>query len=173
MNNYSKLTLTMVRDFDVAPEEIFEAWINPDMMKKWFFTLEGTNKITKNTPEVGGSWEIVDHRNGKDYRAIGEYIEMNRPKKLAFTFKMPQFGELEDTITVEIMEKQQGSEMIFSQNIIVPHEENWTKSDVEKALKDYHDGSEHGWNLMFMGLKELVETGEISYKGYVCRKSVV
>ncbi|MED0989795.1 SRPBCC domain-containing protein [Bacillus nitratireducens] len=165
MNNYSKITLTMVRDFDVAPEEIFEAWINPDMMKKCFFTLEGTNKITKNTPEVGGSWEIVDHRNGKDYRAIGEYIEMNRPEKLAFTFKMPQFSELEDTITVEIMEKQQGSEMIFSQNIIVPHEENWTKSDVEKALKDYHDGSEHGWNLMFMGLKELVETGEISYKG--------
>ncbi|OJD57845.1 ATPase [Bacillus sp. NH11B] len=55
--------------------------------------------------------------------------------------------------------------MTFSQNIIVPHEENWAKSDVEKALKDYHDGSEHGWNLMFMGLKELVETGEISYKG--------
>ncbi len=78
---------------------------------------------------------------------------------------MPQFSELEDTIVVEIMEKQQGSEMTFSQNIIVPHEENWAKSDVEKALKDYHDGSEHGWNLMFMGLKELVETGEISYKG--------
>ncbi|GLV64544.1 hypothetical protein Bmyc01_32140 [Bacillus mycoides] len=32
---------------------------------------------------------------------------------------MPQFSELEDTIVVEIMEKQQGSEMTFSQNIIV------------------------------------------------------
>ncbi|MGG0152529.1 ATPase [Bacillus mycoides] len=51
------------------------------MMKKWFFTLEGTDKVTENTPEVGGSWEIIDHRGGKDYRAIGEYIEMNRPKK--------------------------------------------------------------------------------------------
>lgn len=77
MNNYSKITLTMVRDFDVAPEEVFEVWINSDMIKKWFFTLEGTNKITRNTPGVGGSWEIVDHRNGKDYRAIGEYFEMN------------------------------------------------------------------------------------------------
>ncbi|SCB68658.1 Protein of unknown function [Bacillus mycoides] len=25
------------------------------MMKKWFFTLEGTNKVTANTPELGGS----------------------------------------------------------------------------------------------------------------------
>ena len=32
-----------------------------------------------------------------------------------------------------------------------------------KALREYHDGSEHGWNLMFSGLKKLVETGEIDY----------
>ncbi|UYX55215.1 MULTISPECIES: SRPBCC domain-containing protein [Bacillus] len=55
MNNYSRITLTLVRNFNVAPEEIFEIWINPKMMKKWFFTLEGTNKVTANTPEVGGS----------------------------------------------------------------------------------------------------------------------
>ena len=55
--------------------------------------------------------------------------------------------------------------MTFSQEIIVPHEENWTTADIEKALTDYHDGTEQGWNLMFMGLKELLETGEISYKG--------
>ncbi|MDM5428233.1 SRPBCC domain-containing protein [Bacillus mycoides] len=116
-------------------------------MKKWFFTLEGTDKVTENTPEVGGSWEIIDHRGGKDYRAIGEYIEMNRPKKkLVFTLKTPQFSELLDKNTVEIKEKQQGSEMIFSQNIIVAHEEDLTKYDVEKALKGCHDGSEHSWN---------------------------
>lgn len=66
------------------------------------FTLEGTDKVTGNTPEVGGSWEIIDHRGEKDYRAIGEYIEMNRPKKLVFTLKTPQFSELLDKITVEI-----------------------------------------------------------------------
>ncbi|MED1628699.1 MULTISPECIES: hypothetical protein [Bacillus] len=36
--------------------------------------------------------------------------------------------------------------MIFSQNIIVAHEEDWTKYDVEKALKGCHAGSEHDWN---------------------------
>ncbi|CDQ20283.1 hypothetical protein BN982_02606 [Halobacillus karajensis] len=49
------------------------------------------------------------------------------------------------------------------QEINVPHKEGWT--DVEKALVEYHDGPEQGWNLMFRGLKELLETGEISYKG--------
>jgi uncharacterized protein YndB with AHSA1/START domain len=65
------------------------------MMRKWFFTLEGTNKVAQNNPQVGGNWEIIDHRDGKDYRAIGEYLEIDPPTKLVFTFKMPQFSESE------------------------------------------------------------------------------
>ncbi len=165
MEKYSTTTLKMKRNFDVVPAMVFDAWLNPEMMRKWFFTLEGTNKVAQNDPQVGGIWEIIDHRDGKDYRAIGEYLEMDPPNKIAFTFKMPQFSESVDTITVELKELQKGCEMTFSQKIIVPHEENWTESDIEKALGEYHDGSEHGWNLMFMGLKELVETGQVSYKG--------
>ncbi|MGP4081106.1 SRPBCC family protein [Pseudalkalibacillus sp. R45] len=165
MNNVSTTTLKMTRHFEVAPERVFDAWLTPEMMRKWLFTLEGTNKVARNEPQVGGTWEIVDHREGKDYRAIGEYLEIDHPKKLVFTFKMPQFSELEDTITVEFNETPKGCEMTFTQVINVPHEEDWTEADIEKALGEYHAGTEHGWNLMFMGLKELVETGEVSYKG--------
>lgn len=165
MNNISTTTLKMKREYNVKPERVFDAWLNPEMMKKWFFTLEGTNKVAQNDPKVGGGWEIVDHREGKDYRAVGEYLEIDPPKRLVFTFKMPQFSELEDTITVEIKEISAGCEMTFTQLIHVAPEENWTKADIEKALVEYHDGSEQGWNLMFMGLKELVETGFISYTG--------
>ncbi|GGE83704.1 SRPBCC family protein [Priestia taiwanensis] len=166
MNDYSTITLHMIRHFNVDPAHVFQAWLTPEMMRKWFFTLEHTNKVTTNTPQVGGGWEVVDHREGTDYRAIGEYLEITSSTKLVFTFKMPQFSDTEDTITVEFKEVPQGCEMNFSQCIIVPHEESWTEADIEKASKEYHDGSEHGWNLMFMGLKELVETGQISYKGY-------
>jgi uncharacterized protein YndB with AHSA1/START domain len=165
MNNVSTTLLKMTREFEGKPERVFDAWSNSEMMRKWLFTLERTNKVAQNDLRVGGDWEIVDHREGKDYRAIGEYMEIDPPGKLIFTFKMPQFSELEDTITVEIKESSPGCEMTFSQLIHVAPEENWTKADLEKALGEYYDGSEHGWDLMFMGLKELVETGDISYKG--------
>ena len=165
MYNYSTTPLTMIRSCDVAPERGFDAWLNPEMMRKWFFTLEGTNKVAQNNPQVGGTWEIVDHREGQDYRAIGEYLEIDPPKKIVFTFKMPEMSDLEDTITVELKELQQGCEMTFTQVIHVAQEENWTESDIEKALGEMHGSTEHGWNYMFMGLKELVETGEVSYKG--------
>ncbi|MCP3028512.1 SRPBCC domain-containing protein [Halobacillus sp. A5] len=165
MEEYSTTYLVMTRTFEAAAERVFDAWLNPEIMRKWLFTLEATNKVAENNPVVGGTWEIVDHRNGVDYRAVGEYMEIEPPHKLVFTFKMPQMSEYEDTITVELKEVEKGCEMKFTHEIKVPHEENWTTEDIEKAIGENHDGLEHGWNLMFMGLKELLEKGEISYKG--------
>lgn len=102
---------------------------------------------------------------GGEYRAIGKYLEIDLHEKLVFIFKMPQFSKLEDVITVELKELQQGCEMTFSQEIKVPREENWTESDLEKALGESRDGTEYGWSLMFMGLEKLVITGKISCQG--------
>ncbi|MGW6301978.1 SRPBCC family protein [Peribacillus butanolivorans] len=163
MVNTSTTTLTMIRRFDVPAERVFDAWLNPEMMRKWFFTMESTNKVANNEPIVGGSWEIVDHREGKDYRAVGKYIEVDSPSKLVFTFKMPQFSDTEDRITVEIKPFENGCEMTFTQLIVVPHEKGWTEEDIEKAQNEYNSQTEQGWGYMFEGLKQLVETGKINY----------
>ena len=166
MTKISVTTLNMKRKFDVPAEKVFEAWTLAEILKKWMFTMEHTNKVAKSDPRVGGTWEIVDHRNGKEYRAIGEYIVVEPPTKLVFTFKMPQFSDLEDDITVEIQPLESGCEMIFTQVINVTHEEGWTIEDIEKAHEDWKKETEQGWHYMFLGLKELVETGKITYPSF-------
>ncbi len=166
MTKTSITTLKMKRKFDVLAEKMFDAWTNAEMLKKWMFTMEHTNKVAESNPRVGGTWEIVDHRNGKDYRAIGEYKVVDSPTKLVFTFKMPQFSDLEDDITVEIEPLESGCEMIFTQEINVTHEEGWTTEDIEKAHEDWKKETEQGWHYMFLGLKELVETGKIRYPSF-------
>ena len=159
----SMTTVTMLRKFNCGADKVFEAWTTPELMKKWFFTMEHTNKVAANDFRIGGSWEIVDHRDGKDYRAIGEYLKIEKPNKLVFTFKMPQFNDLQDEISVEIKDMEKGCEMTFVQGIVVPHEPEWTEEDIEKAVKEYHEQTEQGWGYMFEGLKQLVETGKIIY----------
>ncbi|MFJ7826723.1 SRPBCC domain-containing protein [Psychrobacillus sp. NPDC096623] len=163
MANTSTIALTMTKSFDVTADKVFDAWLNSEMMRKWLFTMEHTNKVSMNEPHVGGAWEIVDHREGKDYRAIGEYLEINSPNKLVLTFKMPQFSDTVDEITVEFESTENGCVMTFTQLIVVPHEEGWTEKDIEKAQDEYKTQTEQGWGYMFEGLKQLVETGKINY----------
>lgn len=165
MKEAHNTTLTMKREFSAKPETVFDAWINSEKMSKWLFTLENTNKVTQNNTEVGGKWEIIDVREGVEYRAIGEYLVIDPPRRLEFTFNMPQFNQLEDTITVEINENSTGCEMTFTHLIHVETDESWTKTDTENALIKQRDQMEYGWNLMFMGLKALAETGDTNFKG--------
>ncbi|UOQ48912.1 SRPBCC domain-containing protein [Gracilibacillus caseinilyticus] len=163
MSSQSTVTLTMAKAFNVQAEKVFEAWITPSLMKKWLFTMEMTNKVAKSEAKIGGEWEIVDHREGKDYRAIGEYRVLDAPNKIVKTFRMPQFSDTEDVITITIESTNSGSNMTFIQKIIVPHEENWTEEDIDKTCREYHDSTKAGWEMMFAGLKQLVETGNIQY----------
>ncbi|MEK4423960.1 SRPBCC family protein [Solibacillus sp. FSL K6-1523] len=163
MQNTSKTILTMKRTFEVPAEKVINAWLDAQMMKKWLFTMEHTNKVATNEPIEGGTWEIVDHRGGTDYRAIGTYLTIDRPNLIRKTFRMPQFGEAEDIIIVQFENEENGSEMTFTQEITVPHEEGWSQADIEKAEKEYVASSEQGWHYMFLGLKQLVETGKINY----------
>ncbi|WP_026867008.1 SRPBCC family protein [Jeotgalicoccus marinus] len=165
MTEKSVVNLTMNRDFNVEPEKLFEAWTNPDLFRNWFMTLQATNKVAKNDLQIGGEWEVVDHRQGQDFRAIGTYKEIVENEKLVFTFKMPQFSEYEDTLSVVFDETSTGTNMTFSHDITVLHEPDLTEDDIQKAEKAYRDSTEEGYNYMFMGLKELVETEKVSYTG--------
>lgn len=165
MTESSMIPLKMTRTFASQPEKVYEAWLTPDIFRKWLFTAENTNQVAANEPEVGGNWEIIDRREGKNYRAIGKYLELDRPNRIVMTFEMPQFGDTTDELIISLKTVPNGTEMTFTQNIIVPHEEVWGESEIEKALQEYHDSTEQGWNLMFMGLKALLETGENPYKG--------
>jgi uncharacterized protein YndB with AHSA1/START domain len=128
-------TLRLVRRFEASPERVFDAWTDPQLAAAWLFT--GPDSQTHRTEidlRIGGRWEIVDRRGGVDYRAIGEYLEIERPRRLVFTFGMPQFSEGFAKVTVEIAPDGAGALMTLIQEGLAP--------DAIAAL-------EQGWREMF------------------------
>jgi uncharacterized protein YndB with AHSA1/START domain len=84
--------LKMTRRFDAAPERMFDAWTDPSLAHGWLFTTpESESHGAETDLRVGGAWKIVDRRGGADYTATGQYLEIDRPRRLVFTFGMPQF----------------------------------------------------------------------------------
>jgi len=98
-------TLRITRRFDAAPERVFDAWLDPARAGRWLFTSPTSERHSTDLDvRVGGKWTIVDRRDGVDYTARGDYLEVDRPRRLVFSFGMPQFSPLSCRVIVEIVE---------------------------------------------------------------------
>ena len=126
--------LKMSRRFDATPERLFDAWTDPRLAQGWLFTTsESESHSAQMDLRVGGAWRIVDRRGGVDYTAIGEYLEVDRPSRLVFTFGMPQFSAAKNRVTVEIAPDGDGAAvMTLTQEGLPPEhaaaaEDGWAK----------------------------------------------
>jgi uncharacterized protein YndB with AHSA1/START domain len=130
--------LRMTRRFDASPERLFDAWTDPNLAARWLFTSPSSEThSTSLDVRVGGRWEIIDRRDGVSYRALGEYLEVERPRRLVFTFGMPQFSPEFDKVTVEIAADGLGAAMTLSQ---------------ERLPAEHVAATEQGWREMFAAL---------------------
>ena len=117
----TKPELAIRRRFEASPERLFDAWTDPRLAARWLFTGPASERHEAALDvRVGGKWEIVDRRGGVEYRAIGEYLEVERPRRLVFSFGMPQFSPGFDKVTVEIAADGPGAIMTLTQQGLPP-----------------------------------------------------
>ena len=146
--------LRMTRRFNAAPERVFDAWISPATVRKWLFASPADETYTATIDaRVGGAYTITARREGVDYTASGQYLEIDRPRRVVFTFEMRQFSPNTDRITVELAPDGTGCTMLFTQEgIDIAQELALTAGQVS--------GSEIGWSNMFEALAQQLASAE-------------
>jgi uncharacterized protein YndB with AHSA1/START domain len=132
-------SLRIVRRFAVAPEVVFEALTVPEAMRVWW-----TERTTFDVDlRVGGRWTIVRREGDQTFVAEGAYLEVEPPRRLRYTFGMPQFSPNRDTISVEIAPEGTGCVVVFEQSGV----------DIARELRELAPGerpaSEAGWQQGF------------------------
>lgn len=126
-------SVTVTHRYAHPPEKVFDAWLNPALARRFLFTTE-TGEVVRCDidPRVGGRYLIVDRRppndeylpDGGDIEHVGEYLEIDRPRRLVFTFGVPQFQPGFTRVTVEIAPDANGCRLTLT-NDDVPAE--WTE----------------------------------------------
>lgn len=146
------VSVTIKRHFDASPERVYDAWINPEMASRWLFAgATSTAADYLLDVRVGGEYRITRHGDaGKKYVAVGKYEVLERPRKIVFTFAMPQFAVDVGSVEVHIAPDGDGSMVTFTQHGDRP---------------GYEKSTEHGWSGMFIRLERaLAGEGKASKK---------
>jgi uncharacterized protein YndB with AHSA1/START domain len=133
-------SLRIVRTFDVAPEVVFDAFTKPEAMRVWW-TDQTTFDIDL---RIGGRWTIIRKEGDETYTATGEYLEVEPPHRIRYSYTMPQFSPNTDVITIDIISKGKGgSQVTFVES----------GPDIAKELQALPPGSisesEKGWQQGF------------------------
>ncbi len=129
-----KAIVQVTRRFSASAERVFDAWLDLNTVGKWLFaTPAGKMSKVKIDARVGGSYLIVEYREGPDVEHIGEYLEIDRSRRLVFTLKVPKYSVESTKVTVEIRALESGCELTLTH---------------EGVLPDYIASTTSGWNMI-------------------------
>src|SRR2546428_5593209 len=87
MTTKSNAVARVTRRYGASPERVFDAWLDPSTARRFLFTIP-TGEIVRAEiePRVGGTFHVVDRRNGSDVDHEGTYLEIDRPRHLKFEY---------------------------------------------------------------------------------------
>ena len=130
-------SVSLTHRYRHAPEKVFDAWLDPALARRFLFTTP-TGEVVRCDIEavVGGRFTITDRRppgdehlaEGGDIEHVGEYLEIDRPRRLVFTFGVPQFDPVMTRVTVEVAPDGDGCILTLTHDD-VPAE--WAEQDRE------------------------------------------
>jgi uncharacterized protein YndB with AHSA1/START domain len=103
------------RTFDSPAEDVFDAWTSEEVIRRWFIPQEGWQEADAEVDlRVGGRVQVVMRTpEGNPVRAGGEYTEIDRPNRLAFTWTFEDDPSNEQMIELEFTERDGVTTVVF------------------------------------------------------------
>jgi len=129
-------SLRLERTFDATPEEVFDAWTNPEVLRRWWAAAPTwRTPVAEVDLRVGGAYRLSmeDPETGTTHTVTGEYREVRRPERLQYSWQWEQAdGEGHvSTVTVDFLAAGAGT------TVVIEHRDLETPESAERHS--------HGW----------------------------
>jgi uncharacterized protein YndB with AHSA1/START domain len=119
-------TIIITRHFDFPIERVFDAWLDPAKASQFLFaTPTGKMVRVEIDARVGGAFNITDRRDGEDVEHIGTYLEIDRPRRLVFSFGVPKYSALMTRVSIDLKPLPTGCELTLTHEGVLPE---WLES---------------------------------------------
>jgi uncharacterized protein YndB with AHSA1/START domain len=94
--------IVIVRVVSASPEEVFDAWTDPESLAIWMCPGSVQGSVVDVDARVGGRFRIVMKGTDCDHEHTGEYLALERPHKLVFTWISTETRGRATTVSVTI-----------------------------------------------------------------------
>lgn len=109
--------VTVTHRFAVPPERVFDAWLSPEAVRQWFGPGLGALVRVDVDPQVGGTFSFVQRRGDEDVDHAGTYLEVDPPRRLAFTWGVPQDSDDTSRVVIDIEPLDEGSGLTLTHEL--------------------------------------------------------
>jgi uncharacterized protein YndB with AHSA1/START domain len=142
--------LRVERVFDAPIDAVFDAWLSVDALKLWWPAgADWDTPVAEVDPRVGGRLRLVMRTpDGEEYGGSGSYVEIDRPRRLVFTWAWDTANEeeQEQLVEVEFIDRRDGTTQVLLTNRGLP----------DRAARDSH---REGWLASFENLDGVLAGG--------------
>lgn len=107
-------TVTLRRTIQASCEEVFDAWLDAEGMRIWMCPGAVTSCEVDLEPRVGGHFRIVMRASQARFVNTGEFLVLDRPSKLQFTWISSRWDHQETLVTVELHARAASCELILT-----------------------------------------------------------
>lgn len=126
--------VSVKRQFRSSAGTVFDTFLNPGQAGRFMFVTD-SGKIVRAEIDarVGGKFNFTDRREGEDVAHTGEYLEIERPRRLVFTLQVKKYSQETDKVIIEIKPLQSGCELTLTHEMAP----NWAavKGQVEEGWR--------------------------------------
>jgi uncharacterized protein YndB with AHSA1/START domain len=129
--------LVVRRVIPVPRERVFAAWLDPASLAQWMCPGDVTSATVDVDARVGGTFRIVMAHGRGDTDHRGEYLVIEPPSLLSFTWISANTERLGTVVTVEFLQRGSGTELVLTHRRLPPtkvdaHRQGWT--DIVRKL---------------------------------------
>jgi uncharacterized protein YndB with AHSA1/START domain len=128
--------LVVRRTMPVPREEVFAAWLDPASLQQWMRPgdVAATAEVD---PRVGGKFRIVMSHGNRDDEHWGEYLAIESPSRLSFTWISAHTDLQPTVVTIDFLAKGRSTEVVLTHRRLPlarrdAHRDGW--SDILRKL---------------------------------------